>query len=202
MLKNVFKITGIILLIGFISVFVKGVRYQTEKSDRKNDIVIQTPTENKQDLIDEDMITSLLGDSQEVIEKEEEKVIPEEVKSEEIVHPKKEVSTQPKQEVVKVEKDVIENNTPPTSTITPNTEVKTETTKQEIWDILGMTEDQYYNKPMYSWERVDFNTYEECNAYGESYAPAENGEVLYNCREITSMSGKYLGIMFDTEKLR
>lgn len=69
------------------------------------------------------------------------------------------------------------------------------------WDILGITEDQYYNKPLYSWERVDFSTYEECANYGESYKPYLNGEELYHCSTVSSASGKNLGWMFYTEKL-
>lgn len=79
----------------------------------------------------------------------------------------------------------------------------TSTTKKEnVWDRLGLTEDQYFNQPMYSWEHVDFATLEECLAYGDKYEPYLNGEVAYNCSTVTSPSGKYLGEMFYTEKLR
>lgn len=76
-----------------------------------------------------------------------------------------------------------------------------EAKKQEIWEALGMTKDQYYNQPMYSWERIDFKSRAECVTYGDSYEPYLKGEVLYNCRDVTSPSGKYLGTMFDVEKL-
>ncbi len=73
--------------------------------------------------------------------------------------------------------------------------------KQEIWDALGMTKEQYYNQPMYSWEKVDFKTMNECLEYGDKYKPYLDGEVLYNCHDVLSTSGKFLGVMFDTEKL-
>lgn len=73
--------------------------------------------------------------------------------------------------------------------------------KQEIWETFGMTKDQYFNQPMYSWERVDFQNMSECLTYGDNYEPYINGEVLYNCRDVLSMSGRYLGVMFDIEKL-
>ncbi len=76
-----------------------------------------------------------------------------------------------------------------------------EAKKEEIWDKLGMTKDEYYNKPMFKWERVDFKTMNECLSYGDNYEPYLNGEVLYNCRDVLSTSGNYLGVMFDTEKL-
>ena len=69
------------------------------------------------------------------------------------------------------------------------------------WEAFGMSEYDYYNKPMYSWERVDFSSMNECISYGESYGPYLNGEVLYNCRYVTSASGNTLGVMFDTEQL-
>ena len=78
------------------------------------------------------------------------------------------------------------------------------------WDAFGMSEYDYYNKPMYSWERVDFpvskygseaNCRKACAEYGDNYEPYLNGEVLYSCSIVTSLSGKYLGEFFSTEKL-
>ena len=69
------------------------------------------------------------------------------------------------------------------------------------WDAFGMSEYDYYNKPMYSWERVDFSSMNDCINYGENYEPYKNGLELYNCRYVTSASGNTLGVMFDTEKL-
>lgn len=203
MFKKIIKITGIILLVGFISVFIRGYKYQETKS-KQEDKIIQTSKEEKQDLIDEEVISSLLNEEnkkQEVSETLEQKtIIPEDTKKD--VKVKEEKKTQPKQEVtiskptVKQEPTVQEKiEETKTSTITPTEDPKEEK-KQEIWEVLGMSEDQYYNKPLYSWERVDFKTYDECYAYGK----ARSDVVQYNCREITSMSGKFLGIMFDTEK--
>ena len=85
-----------------------------------------------------------------------------------------------------------------------------EPVKKPIWEQLGMTENHYYNEPMYSWERVDFasskygseaNTKKACLEYGDKYEPYINGEVSFNCSTVTSTSGKYLGEMFYTEKI-
>lgn len=82
-------------------------------------------------------------------------------------------------------------------------EVKQETTtkKSGPWEKWGMTEDEYYNKPVHKWERVDFSSMNDCLKYGDNYQPYLDGKVSYNCREITSASGKFLGVMFDVEKL-
>ena len=87
---------------------------------------------------------------------------------------------------------------------------KEETKKQKPWEALGVSEYHYYNEPMYSWERVDFpvskygseaNCRKACTEYGDNYEPYLNGEVLYSCSIVTSLSGKYLGEFFSTEKL-
>lgn len=85
---------------------------------------------------------------------------------------------------------------------TPSKQTSTTTTtkKQEVWEVLGISKDDYYNKPAHSWERVDFKSYKECYDYGYSYEPYVSGEETFNCSEITSLSGKFLGIMFETEK--
>ena len=82
--------------------------------------------------------------------------------------------------------------------------------KQTPWEVLGVSEYHYYNEPMYSWEKVDFpvskygsetNCRKACAEYGDNYEPYLNGEVLYSCSIVTSLSGKYLGEYFSTEKL-
>lgn len=73
-------------------------------------------------------------------------------------------------------------------------------TKNDInaWDELGITENEYYNSPAWSWARVDFaiekyGSQEKClNAcieYGEST------DMGYSCSTINSYSGRYLGEM-------
>ncbi len=78
------------------------------------------------------------------------------------------------------------------------------------WDAYGISEYEYYNKPLSSWERVDYSVsvygseqaaYNACATYGDSYEPYVKGEELYNCRTVVSASGRILGIMFSTEKL-
>ena len=73
-----------------------------------------------------------------------------------------------------------------------------------IWEELGITEYDYYNKPMWSWARVDFSikdykTYEKtreaCIAKGEEYFEQGLG---YSCTSINSYSGDYLGEMIKT----
>ena len=69
---------------------------------------------------------------------------------------------------------------------------------------MGITEDEYYNKPMWSWARIDYSineykTYEKtreaCMKKGEELFQEGYG---YSCTSINSYSGKYLGEMLKT----
>jgi len=53
--------------------------------------------------------------------------------------------------------------------------------QKQPWEELGLTEDQYKNQPMYSWEEVDFKTKDECMNYGNEHA-----EYGFECSEVTS----------------
>ena len=66
------------------------------------------------------------------------------------------------------------------------------------WEELGMTEDEYYNKPAWSWAKVDFPVekygseeacFNACIKYGEE------SEMGFSCSTINSASGRYLGEM-------
>lgn len=97
---------------------------------------------------------------------------------------KEEKVTKPEQK--QVEKSIIEE---------PKQEEKKEMT---AWEELGMSEDDYYNKPAWSWAKVDFaiekygsqeNCFNACIKYGE-----ESG-MSFSCSTINSASGRYLGEM-------
>lgn len=72
------------------------------------------------------------------------------------------------------------------------------------WEELGISEYDYYHKPMWSWARIDFSievykTYEKtreaCISKGEEYFEQGLG---YSCTSINSYSGDYLGEMLKT----
>lgn len=74
--------------------------------------------------------------------------------------------------------------------------------KKEIWEELGLTEDQYYNKPMFSWQTIHYNvnnygtreaTESACRIAEEKYAKENNGG--FKCENVMSPSGRYLGEM-------
>ena len=73
--------------------------------------------------------------------------------------------------------------------------------KQTPWDELGITENDYYNKPMWSWARIDYSIKEYKTQELAQKACIEDGnnmldEILsFSCTTINSYSGDYLGEM-------
>ena len=136
---------------------------------------------------------SKLNNKEEKIEdvKEKNEVIKESVKPEETKKKENSINNNSNTEVKEEEK--VQNNT------------KDETNEiQKAWDELGITEDEYYNKPMWSWARIDYSineykTYEKtreaCMKKGEELFQEGYG---YSCTSINSYSGKYLGEMLKT----
>lgn len=91
--------------------------------------------------------------------------------------------------------------------------VEKETPKQEvketpIWENYGMSEYDYYNKPMWSWARVDFSvndyrneaaTHQACIEAG--HFKSENEDIIsFSCVGINSTSGNYLGEMLKVKQ--
>lgn len=76
--------------------------------------------------------------------------------------------------------------------------------KKTAWDELGISEYDYYHKPMWNWQRIDFSideykteqkTKEACISKGNEYF--EQG-IGYSCSTVTSYAGTYLGEMLKT----
>ena len=124
-------------------------------------------------------------------EKEKNEVIKESVKPEETTKKENSINNNSN---TKVEEEKKEQN---------NTKIETKE-EPKAWDELGITEDEYYNKPMWSWARIDYSineykTYEKtreaCMKKGEELFQEGYG---YSCTSINSYSGKYLGEMLKT----
>ena len=72
--------------------------------------------------------------------------------------------------------------------------------ERKPWEELGISEYDYYNKPMWNWMTVEFdvNTYgsqsaaeSACRDSGNKKAEAEG--LGFSCTNVLSYSGKYLG---------
>lgn len=110
-------------------------------------------------------------------------------------------STPKSEQKVEVKNETPKSETKQEEKQSPSEIPKVDTdTKNDInaWDELGITEEEYYNSPAWSWAKVDFaiekyGSQEKClNAcikYGESTGMG------YSCSTINSYSGRYLGEM-------
>lgn len=88
-----------------------------------------------------------------------------------------------------------------TNTQEPKKEVPKEQPKSETeWEKLGISEYDYYHKPMWSWARVDYSiedyktfeqTHQACIDAGNNMEDIIN----FSCTNINSYSGAYLGDM-------
>lgn len=90
------------------------------------------------------------------------------------------------------------------TTVEPQPKQDTSVKEISTWDSLGISEYDYYHKPMWSWARIDFSI----NDYGSfeqtHQACIDAGENLENimsfsCTTINSYSGDYLGDMLRTK---
>ena len=106
------------------------------------------------------------------------------------------------------------NNTNQNNNVSDNT--TDDSPKEQIpWEKLGITEYEYYNTPVWSWQNVDFGVdlegdkycanetdcLSKCQQYGDEYL-SQNNNGGYNCDDVLSYSGRYLGIDFEFFELQ
>lgn len=79
-------------------------------------------------------------------------------------------------------------------------------TGNKVWEQLGVSEYDYYNKPIWTWATKTHNTLDSCVADGEKAKQEELDKnsgraVLYTCHHLYSHSGNYVGEMIEIEYL-
>ena len=106
------------------------------------------------------------------------------------------------------------NNTNQNNNVSDNT-TDDSPKEQTPWEKLGITEYEYYNTPVWSWQNVDFGVdlegdkyganetdcLSKCQQYGDVYL-SQNNNGGYNCDDVLSYSGRYLGIDFEFFELQ
>lgn len=98
-----------------------------------------------------------------------------------------------------------------TTTTTPNYQppkVEEKPPKvQTPWEELGISEYDYYHKPVWSWARIDFsvddygteeNTKNACISKGNKLMKESQEGLGFSCQSILSYAGNYLGEMMET----
>lgn len=176
-------ILGVLIGLSFVSVIFFSLynrqNIKISNKDKKTDVINETNNNQNNETLIEGVKEK---DSNESIESNDNST----PKSEQKVEVKNETpKSEPKQEEKQSSSEIPKVDT---------------NTKNDInaWDELGITENEYYNSPAWSWARVDFaiekyGSQEKClNAcieYGESTSMG------YSCSTINSYSGRYLGEM-------
>lgn len=83
-------------------------------------------------------------------------------------------------------------------------EEKNSKVEKKAWEELGISEYDYYHKPMWSWQKIDYSidefkteqkTKEACLSKGDEYFKQGIG---YSCTSVNSYAGTYLGEMLKT----
>ena len=196
MKKIIIPLVIIIILIGITGIMFVPKKSVLDSTD-KDSVVREETNENEIKKI-------------EVEPEIDEKPIEESIIVDNDAIPKEEISEQKKEE----KKETISTETVDKNN--SNSVTKEEPKKEEVvpkerevkpktaWEELGISEYDYYHKPMWSWGRVDFSietykTYEKtreaCITKGEEYFEQGLG---YSCTSINSYSGDYLGEMIKT----
>ena len=98
-----------------------------------------------------------------------------------------------------------------TTTTTPNYQPPKVDEKppkeQTAWEELGISEYDYYHKPVWSWARIDFsvddygteeNTKNACISKGNKLMKESQEGLGFSCQSILSYAGNYLGEMMET----
>ncbi len=153
-----------------------------------------TPIEefNIDDVLKDNKSTEVV---EEVEEPVEENVVIEEPKIEEKVEVKKETTTTSSKEEAKKK----QTTTPKQETKTISSDSKKEESKpvaKKPWEELGISEDEYYNKPIMKWQKVTHANMDACKKEGQETIDDENSEYSnFWCYEVYSPSGRFLGAM-------
>lgn len=188
--KRIILVISLILFLGLIAVIV----FKCSNSDSKIKLEEKNNNSEVNDIIksDEDVVKDNINDNENTIvdDKSDNNIVEKQEEKQELTNQEQpnNTNTETSKENVKVEEQ-------PSISETPK-----ETPKQEnnIWDELGITEDEYYNSPAWKWAKVDFhidkygsqeNCLNACIEYGESTGMG------YSCSTINSYSGRYLGEM-------
>lgn len=200
MFKKTLKVLGIILLIGFISVFIRGITYQKEKSTLDNKTLSNVSKSEKQEIIDEDIINSILDQEETKEDTSKESNTKEQNKENSSTNEVKQNTSssnniQPKTNNEKVVQSANQQNS------TNNDKVQIQPKQVNPWDDLGISEYDYYNSPMwgtwaditYKIENYSSRSEVESACQTESNRLFDEEEKISSCTPMNSYSGRYLG---------
>lgn len=198
MKKIIIPVIIIIILTGISCIMFIPKKSIQDSTDKDNVVKEETNIEENKKIKVESEIDNVVSEDSIIVDnnqtsKEENKKTEEAQKGKEILSTETVDKENFKSNSVK-EKPKQEETIPKVEEVKPKT----------AWEELGISEYDYYHKPMWSWARIDFSievykTYEKtreaCISKGEEYFEQGLG---YSCTSINSYSGDYLGEMIKT----
>lgn len=199
----------ILLTLVLIVVAVLSTSIFYHYSVSKNNKTDPIPNNNIQDVIDKD---SNKDNSNSITNEEQKNNVP--IKEEQTSNidekPKVENNTSNNEKPKKENKPTNPSNSG-TTTTTPNYQPPKDEEKppkeQTAWEELGISEYDYYHKPVWSWARIDFsvddygteeNTKNACISKGNKLMKESQEGLGFSCQGILSYAGNYLGEMMET----
>ena len=197
----------ILLTFALIVVTVLSTSIFYHYSVSKNNKTDLIPNNNMQDVIDKDSNkdNSITNEEQKNNDSIQEEQTP---NIDEI--PKVENNTS-NNEKIKEENKTTNPSNSGTTTTTPNYQppkVEEQPPKEQTaWEELGISEYDYYHKPLWSWARIDFsiddygteeNTKNACISKGNKLMEESQEGLGFSCQSILSYAGNYLGEMMKT----
>lgn len=193
MKKIIISVIAILIIASGITCFILNTK--DKKLDDSHDI---STINEKVDIKDNE-----LSDEKSEIEKDE-TVEQSNDKTSELNEQKENIEKQPEEKNEEKKSDngnKSNNNTKQNTTVVEEQNSKVEKT---AWEELGISEYDYYHKPMWNWQRIDYSideykteqkTKEACLSKGEEYFQQGIG---YSCTSVNSYAGTYLGEMLKT----
>ena len=205
----------IITLISIILLVVVGIYIFKNKdtSTNKNNEAKETLKEENQNNSEIDVDKNEEQNDEEIEESDDKDDEDVESNSNEVSTPNKDNDSN--NEVSTPNKDNSSNNNTNQNNNVSNSTTDDSPKEQTPWEKLGITEYEYYNTPVWSWQNVDFGVNLEgdkycanekdclskCQKYGDEYL-SQNNNGGYNCDDVLSYSGRYLGIDFEFFELQ
>lgn len=206
-MKKYIKPILIVFLIIIITFLITGIcchyfiSSDNKVSDEDVEIIKDEELTNEKSKSNDDIVeeTEVNVDNNEVINTES--------TTKEEVSPKEEIKNNNSKNSSSSNPDSKNQSDAQTSNEKPTSEENTTLEVENAWDSLGITEYDYYHKPIWNWARVDYsieeyktqeNARNACIDEGNRLTKGEHIKSGFSCLNVLSYSGDYLGEMLQT----
>jgi len=194
----------IIVMVIFLTVLfgISAITFTNTKKTNNEEVI----SAEKNDTVEEVETTNDDSKNNEIKENEEEKETPKE-STEEVKTTKEETkTTQTTTNSQETNKNSSNNNANTNNNSSSNTQNNKQSVETKTaWEELGISEYDYYHKPMWSWARIDYSvetygSYEKAHQACIDAGSSLENIISFSCSSINSYSGDYLGEMLKVKE--